>query len=128
MDVSFEGAGDLRRLVVDLGKASRQVFTDAEAALEKGAERVRDALEGQAAASRHFNGVAGSVTFERRAALGGVSFDVGPERGRGGGSLGHIFWLGGANGGGGTGDLDGAVREERSALESAMGDIFRSVL
>ena len=129
MEVSIEdGGGELRRLVTDLGKAPRQVLDGAEKVLERGALNVKNDLNEQASGSRHFHGMAGSVSYDRSWSLGGLSFEVGPDKGRRGGALGNLFFFGGANGGGGTGDLDGALSREAPKLESAMGQIFRGLL
>ena len=128
MDVSIEDDGQLRRLVMDIAEEMRTVPQEVRKVIAEGAANVRDDLNDQAAASRHFKGMAGSVTYDMKGNAYFSEAEIGPDKGRTGGALGNIFFFGGANGGGGTGDLDGALRREGPRLTSAMGDVLRGIL
>lgn len=128
MDVTIDDGGQFRRLALDIAEEMRTVPQEVRKEIVKGAKNVQDDLNGQAAASKHFKGMAGSVTYEMKGNAHFSEAEVGPDKGRTGGALGNIFFFGGANGGGGTGDLDGALRREEPRLTAAVSDIFRSVL
>lgn len=109
---------ELRTLASDLGKIPGRVVPGVDAVLKRGALAIKDDLNQQFADSQHFKGAAGSVTFDSTTSVGQVSYEVGPDKDRRGGALANIFFFGGANGGGGTGDLDGALdREEPKVVE-----------
>ena len=106
----------------DLGKISGDLIPEINKVAKKGAQNLKDALNEQAKKSPHFRGMAGSVTYTPRIILGGFGYEVGPDKDRRGGALGNLFFFGGANGGGGTGDLDGALADEEPAFAKALDD------
>ena len=109
---------ELRTLATDLGKIPGRLVPEVDAVLKRGALAIKDDLNQQFKESTHFKGAAGSVTFDSTTSVGQVSYEVGPDKGRRGGALANLFFFGGANGGGGTGDLDGALdREESKVVE-----------
>lgn len=119
---------EMRRLVADLGRVSTRIVAKLDPIIKKGAVNLKGDLNEQAASSRSFKGMAGSVTFDARHASGFVGYEVGPDKSRRGGALGNIFFFGGANGGGGTGDLDGALSREEPELVKALGGLLGGVL
>ena len=109
---------ELRTLAADLGKIPGRLVPEVDGVLKRGALAIKDDLNKQFADSRHFKGAAGSVTFDSTTSVGQVSYEIGPDKDRRGGALANIFFFGGAHGGGGTGDLDGAIgREEPKVVE-----------
>lgn len=119
---------ELRQLIVDLGKAPGKAVKPLDAVVKRGAQNLKDEYNGQFSRSRHFKGAAGSVTYDSTTSIGRIAYEVGPDKERRGGALGNIFFFGGANGGGGTGDLDGPVDAEEPRMleniEKVMGDLL----
>lgn len=89
---------------------------------KRGAQNVKDDMVSDAEGSRHFRSVAPSISYDRSASVGQVSYDVGPDKVRAGGALANIAYFGGANGGGGTLDIDGPLRAEEPRLLKAIDD------
>lgn len=118
---------EVRALVQDLGRVPGKMLPLVWAATEQAAEALEDDFDGQTAGS-WFAGLKGSFTHDMKLGWNLIGAEVGPEIGRGGGSLGDIFFFGGANGGGGTGDLDGAASRVGPKYESALGDVLGDVL
>ena len=122
------GSADLTSLIAALAKAPDEATRAARAVVQKGALNVKDALNQQAYDSRHFKGMGGSVTFDMKVSPRSITAEIGPDKERRGGALGNLFFFGGANGGGGTGDLDAPLREEEPKmvkfLDEAMGKLL----
>lgn len=122
------GSADLASLIAALAKAPDEATRAARAVVQKGALNVKDALNKQAAESLHFKGMAGSVTYDAEIRRHSIAAEIGPDKDRRGGALGNLFFFGGANGGGGTGDLDAPLREEGPKmvrfLDEAMGKLL----
>ena len=122
------GSADLTSLIAALAKAPDEATDAARGVLQKGALNVKRALNQQAANSPHFRGMAGSVTYDMEIRRHSITAEIGPDKDRRGGALGNLFFFGGANGGGGTGDLDAPLREEEPKmvkfLDEAMGKLL----
>lgn len=116
----MSGFDELRRFAEDLGKVAGKAVPDVDAVLEKGALNIKNDLIRGAKGSKHFKGMAGSISYDSMASVGTLRYEVGPEVGRAGGSLGHIFYEGTSRGGG-TGDLEGPLRTEEPNLERELG-------
>lgn len=128
----------LRGFIVDLGKAPDRAFEPVRAVLQRGALNIKNDLNKQAANSRHFRRLAGSVTYETQIRRNSIDAEIGPDKSKvmpskrpgpgTSGNLANIFFFGGANGGGGTGDLDGPVDAEEprmmANIEKVMGDLL----
>ena len=121
------GSADLTSLIAALAKAPDEATDAARGVLQKGALNIKNALNQQAAGSRHFKGMAGSVTYDTEIHRHSITAEIGPDKDRRGGALGNLFFFGGANGGG-TGDLDAPLREEEPRmakfLDEAMGKLL----
>lgn len=115
-----DGQAELRRFITDLAAAAKAAVEDVDPVMKKGAQNIKDAMNADLASSRHFKGAAGSVTYDRRYSAGVVGYEVGPDKGRRGGALANIFYFGGSNGGGGTGDIDGPLNAEIPNIESEL--------
>ena len=122
------GSADLASLIAALAKAPDEATDAARAVVAKGALSVKSDLNRQAANSPHFKGVAGSVTYDVTVHRHSITAEIGPDMHKRGGTLGHIFFLGGANGGGGTGDIDAPLREEEPKMVKFLGDAMGGVL
>ena len=121
MSISMD-LSEVNRLVADLGKVESGLLDDVDKVAQRSAENIKKDLNAQAAGSS-FRGMAGSVTYDHRWSRGAVEYEIGPDKGRRGGALGNIFFFGTSRGGG-TGDLDGPLREEGPRLEKALGDLI----
>jgi hypothetical protein len=115
-------------LAAELGKVPARALPEVDKVTKRGAQNLKDAYTAQAAGSEHFHGMAGSVSYDRMYGVGSVGYEIGPDKSRRAGALGNLFFFGGANGGGGTGDLDGPLAEEEPRYLSALGDVLRGLL
>jgi hypothetical protein len=113
-------ADDLTALVADLGRIPTALYKVTAETVEKGALDLKDQLNANLAASTHFRGAAGSVTYDGTISLGSIGFEVGPDKGRRGGALGNVAFFGTSRGGG-TVDLDGAVKSIGDRTERVLG-------
>lgn len=119
---------ELRVLAAELGRVPARVMPDVESVLKKGANNLKGTLAAEFAKSRHFKRVGGAVSYERRGFAREVAYEIGPEVGRGAGSLGGVAVEGGANGGGGTVDVDHLLEPEAVATEKFLGDALEGLL
>lgn len=119
---------ELTRLAVDLGRVPGKVIPDVEATFKKGAQNLKESMAAQFEASEHFRRVGAAVSYERQGFAREIAYEIGPEVGRGAGSLGGIAVDGGANGGGGTVDIDGLLEPEAGALEKFIGEALEKAL
>lgn len=127
MAIEFD-ASELHKLAADFGHATAKVLPLVDKVVEHAAMNLKKDLVGQATYSRHFRGMAGSISYDRAYGLGSVGYEVGPDKDRRGGALGNLFFFGGVHGGGGTGDLDGAVRTEQPYMIKALEDVAEGLL
>ena len=129
---------ELRGFIVDLGKAPGRAVKPLDAVVEKAALNIKNDLAEQAAGSQHFKRLAPAITYDRVNRIGSLGAEIGPDKSKSvpgkrkgpgtSGNLGNIFFFGGANGGGGKGDLDGPVDAEEPRMmeniEKVMGDLL----
>ena len=119
----------LQAFSAELGKIAGKAVPGVDAVLKRGAQAIKDNLNAQAAASTHFRGMAGSVTYDRKGFFSSIGYEVGPDKGRRGGALGVGFFFGGwKNGGGGSGDIDAPLAAEGPKIESEIGKILDGLL
>lgn len=123
---------ELHRLVRDLGAAPTRAYRDLEGVVKKGADNIKTEMASDASGSRHFKGKSGrglaaSISYDSHYRLNEIAFEVGPDKARGGG-IGNIAYFGGANGGGGTLDIDKPIRSEEPRLDAAISRILDGLL
>lgn len=123
-----DGQAEIRRFVTDLAAASKSAVSDVDPIMKKGAQNIKDAMNADLAASRHFKGAAGSVTYDSHYKVGVVGYEIGPDKGRRGGALANIAYFGGSNGGGGTVDVDGPLQAEAPVIENELGKMIERLL
>jgi len=116
----MSGADELRAFAADLGRVAGQAVPDTDKVLKKGAQNIKDDLVSDARSSRHFKGMAGSISYDRIGGVGSLGYEVGPDKGRRGGGLGNIAYFGTSRGGG-TLDLEGPLANETPNLERELG-------
>ena len=113
---------DVTRLAANLGKIAGSSVKDVDAVMKKGAQNVKDEMVADVRGSTHFKGMAGSISYDSAPGIGGVRYEVGPDKSRRGGALGNIYYFGTSRGGG-SGDLEKPLRSESPRLEKALGDL-----
>ena len=114
-----EGAAELRALAANLGKVAGGALDDVDAVLKRGAQNVKNEMQADVRGSRHFKGMAGSITYDSHYLLGRARYVVGPDKSRRGGSLGNIYYFGTSRGGG-SGDIEKPLRSEEPRLMSEL--------
>lgn len=112
----MSGADELRAFAADLGKIASKALPDTDAVLKKGAQNIKDDLVADARGSKHFKGMAGSISYDSMYGIGHAKYEIGPDKSRRGGALGNIYYFGTSRGGG-TGDLEGPLAREAPNLE-----------
>lgn len=138
-------ASDFFRAAADLKAASRDMMSEVRPAVSNAALQVKEGMRADMAASRHFDQVADSITYDMRGNAVVSEAEVGPVTGgHGGGFIGplpqggkrgvvgdlaHFAYFGGANGGGGTvRDPKVHLEDEAPRFEKAIGDILDRLL
>lgn len=119
---------ELNKLSVELGRIPAKTVPEAEAALKKGAQVLKEGMAAEFEGSPHFKRVGAAVSYERRGFAREIAYEIGPEIGRGAGSLGGIAVEGGANGGGGSVNIDGLLEPEAAQIEKHMLDVLVGLL
>lgn len=105
----------LREFTADMGRIAARALPDVDAILKKGADNVKKEMVADAEGSRYFRRLARSISYDRAYRAGEAGYEIGPDKGRGG-QLGVIAYFGGANGGGGTLDIDAPLKNEEPRL------------
>lgn len=117
-DTDIEG---LREFSADLGRIASSALPSVDAILKKAAQSVKDEMVEDAQRSRHFRSIARSISYDSSYRVGEAAYEVGPDKDRGG-ELGVIAYFNGANGGGGTLDIDAPLAHEEPRLMKALDD------
>lgn len=120
-------ADDLRGLALDLGKAAGVAASDVDAVVKKAAQNVKEQMQADASASK-WRPLARTISYDRTSTLGGPTYEVGPDRSRGGGAGLAGAYYGWPNGGGATLSLDGPIDAEEPRLTKALGDLLGGIL
>lgn len=114
-----DGSAELRALAANLGRIAGDAVKDVDEVLKKGAQNVKNEMIADVSASRHFKGMAGSISYDSQYSIGTPRYVVGPDKGRRGGSLGNVYYFGTSRGGG-SGDIEKPLRSEEPRLQSAL--------
>lgn len=123
-DVTVD-TSQLLHFAVDLGKVAASALPRVDAVVKRGAQQIKDDMVSDAEASKHFRGIGRTIDYDRAYGIGEVSYEVGPNRERGGQApLAGVAYLGGANGGGGSLDLDGPLEREAPRLMKALDELL----
>ncbi|MFE5309703.1 hypothetical protein [Isoptericola sp. NPDC056605] len=126
----MSGTGDLRRIEADLTRAASRILPEVDAVLKKGATNLKRDMQDAFKESDYFTTKAGApprISYDRTFGPGTVGYEVGPEIG-GLGSLAGVAVEGGANGGGGSVDIDTPAKAEAQAVEKYLGKIMDGLL
>ena len=114
-----DGSAELRQFAIAVGHIADGAYEDVDAVVTKGAVNVKSEMIAEVSRSRHFKGMAGSITYDQQNTRGVIKREIGPDKGRRGGSLGNIYYFGTSRGGG-SGDIEKPIRSEEPRLLSAM--------
>ena len=114
-----DGSAEFTKLAHDLGRIAGSAVKDVDAVLKKGAQNVKTEMIGDVSGSKHFYGMAGSISYDSHYSPGTARYVVGPDKSRRGGSLGNIYYFGTSRGGG-SGDIEKPLRSEGPRLQSAL--------
>lgn len=114
-----DGTAELRQFAISVGHIADGAYDDVDAVVTKGAVNVKSEMIADVAASKHFKGMAGSITYEHENTRNVIRRVIGPDKSRRGGALGNIYYFGTSRGGG-SGDLDKPLNSEEPRYLSAM--------
>lgn len=114
---------EMRELSADLPRIPGKLMPYVESVLKKGATVLKTGMQEAFRESEYFAGAARTVTYDRFGFAREVGYEIGPEV-RGAGALAHIAVDGGANGGGGTVDIENLLDEEATVIEKFIGDVL----
>lgn len=117
------------RVAADFGAAGARAVDAIEPVMKRGAQNIKVSMAKEFQRSKHFKQIGRDVSYDRTGFLTGtLSYEIGPTPDGDAGSLGGIAVNGGANGGGGTVDVQPALDREAPALEAylsqALGDLL----
>lgn len=118
---------ELRRLEGDLGRIPARAADEAEKVLKKAANSLKEEMTAAFESSDSFSGRGLRISYDRFGFASEIGYEIGPERG-GAGSLAHIAVDGGANGGGGSVDIDHLLEPEAVKIGRFIGDILEDLL
>lgn len=110
---------EMNAFASSLGRVIDGAHDDVDAVIKKGALNIKNEMIADVSGSRHFKGMAGSITFEHENTAGTLRRVIGPDKARRGGSLGNIYYFGTSRGGG-SGDIEKPLRSEEPRTVSAL--------
>lgn len=113
------GITALRELSANLGHVAGGALDDVDAVLKRGVNNIKTEMIADVSSSRHFHGMARSITYESHYLLGRARWVVGPDKSRRGGALGNIYYFGTSRGGG-SGDIEKPLRSEEPRTMAAL--------
>jgi hypothetical protein len=116
----------LRELSQNLGRIAGDLVEDVDKVVKRGAQNAKNEMVADAQASAHFKGMAGSISYDSDYRAGQVAYEVGPDKGRRGGSLGNIAYFGTSRGGG-TLDIEKPLRSEEPNLTRELGNLLGQI-
>jgi len=122
MDFSID-ASQVDKLAIDLGRAGRKATLEATKVVAKGALNIKQGMQASISPSPHFGGVAGAISYDLR----GLSAEIGPEIGRGQGSLAFIAAFG-ASATPGFWDYAAPLEKEAPNVAKFLGEIGAKAL
>lgn len=118
----MSGADDLRKFAQDLGRVEAKSLPEVDKVLKKGSQVIKEDLAADAKGSKHFKGMAGSISYDSQYGFGSVGYVIGPDKARRGGALGNVAYFGTSRGGG-TLDLEGPLDREAPNVERELGSL-----
>lgn len=122
----FVDSSQLREVAENLERVAGHLVEDVDKVVKRGAQNIKNELVADAQASKHFKGMAGSISYDSDYRLGQVGYEIGPDKSRRGGGLGNIAYFGTSRGGG-TLDIDKPLNSEGPRLAQALGDLLGEI-
>lgn len=118
MDGFTVDVSDVLATAAELGAKGAAAERAIEPVMKRAAQNIKTNMASEFARSKHFRAIARDVSYDRIGFLTGtLGYEIGPTPTHDAGSLAGIAVEGGANGGGGTVDLQPAVDAEAPELE-----------
>jgi len=114
-----DGSAELKAIAADFGRIAGSAAQDVDAVLKKGAQNIKNEMNSDVSRSKHFHGMAGSISYDSAALPGRPRYVIGPDKGRRGGALGNIYYFGTSRGGG-SGDIEKPLRSEEPRTMAAL--------
>ena len=118
---------EFRALAADLGKASREVFKEAEKVTEKAAHNIKATMADDAKSSGTYRHFAGSISYDRAMSVGQIGYEIGPDKDRTQGALGNILYFGTSKNAPVL-DVEVGLRKEAPEFEKRIGDMAEGLL
>lgn len=116
-----DGGARLREFAAELGRIRARALPEVDAIVKRGADNIKNEMVADAEGSRHFKRVAPSISYDSHYRMGQVAYEIGPDKDRApGGALANIAYFGGANGGGGSLDIDKPFDAEQPRMMAAL--------
>lgn len=118
---------EFRALAADLGKASREVFKEAEKVTEKAAHNIKTTMADDAKSSGTYRHFAGSISYDRAMSAGQIGYEIGPDKERMQGALGNILYFGTSKNAPVL-DVEVGLRKEAPEFERRIGEMAEGLL
>jgi hypothetical protein len=119
MDGMTVDVSDVLAAAAELGAKGAAAVDAIEPVMKRGAQNIKTEMQQIFGASKHFRSIARDVSYDRIGLLSGtLGYEIGPTPDGDAGSLAGIAVEGGANGGGGTVDIQPALDHEAPRLEA----------
>lgn len=118
---------EFRALAADLGKASREVFKEAEKVTEKAAHNIKTTMADDAKSSGTYRHFAGSISYDRAMSVGQIGYEIGPDKDRTQGALGNILYFGTSKNAPVL-DVEVGLRKEAPEFEKRITDMAEGLL
>lgn len=119
-------ASEVRAYAAQLTQAPPLVERGVRAVVSRGALNIKNDMNAQLRKSKHFKGIAGSVTYDMRSssAFGGgaIEAEIGPDHAKGG-ALANVAYFGTSRGGGTVEDPQEALAREEPNFLDALADL-----
>ncbi len=118
---------EVRKLAADLGKASTEVYREAEKVAERAALNIKKSMQADAESAGHYKHFSGSISYDRATSLGEIGYEIGPDKWRTQGALGNILYFGTSKNGPVL-DVEVGLRAEAPNFERHMTELAGRLL
>lgn len=120
---------EVRTLAAEVGRVAASALPEVDKIMKHGANNIKGEMAADAGASRWFK-FAKAISYDE---IGPLAYEIGPDKARGGKAgqaahLANIAYFGGANGGGGTLDLDAPLAHEEPRMMKALDTYLAGLL
>ena len=119
---------ELRALAADLGRVPAATVPAVEQVVKKAAQNVKDDWSRAVSGSARLRHYPRSITYDRRMTVGGVEYEVGPDKDKQQGPLGNIAEFGTSRTGPAKPGASQAMNREAPRFERAVADVVDGLL